>query len=87
MYQLTVGNNKLKFETKEHGVKALVSKWYYDRFPYRWHTDMWGNTLISDDWIGEFNHRCETLLPRLNDELTKNGFVTFGGLKLEQVED
>jgi len=87
MYQLTVGNTKLKFETKEQGLKALISKWYYDRFPYRWYTDMWGNTLITDEWLGEFNHRCEMVLPRLNNELMETGHVAFNGLTLDQIED
>ena len=86
MYQLTVGNTKLKFETKTEAINAMLSKWYYDRFPYRWYTDMWGNTLITDDWIAEYNHRREKLWPRFETALAETGVITFDGLKVEQID-
>ena len=81
-YQLIINNIKLNFETKEEGLNALISKWYYDRFPYRWYTDMYGNTLIKDDWIGEYNHRRGPLMERLSRQLDVHGCATLDGFKL-----
>ena len=82
MYQLTIGKTQLQFDTKEEGLTALLSKWYHDRFPYRWREDG-KNLIIADDWIGDYISRCKKLLPKLEADLTETGVTSLDAIKLE----
>ena len=86
MYQLTIQNNVYNFKTKDEGLSALLSRWYYEQFPYRWHRNDGGYDVIHEDWLGDYNYRRHTLLPRLEKEFDESGSVILDGLCLTYVD-
>ena len=88
-YQLTLPNKqKLIFKTLREGFVAITSKWYYDKFPYRWRIDEYGNNVIQDDFLLDYNLRKDAFIEKHTDELQEIGqSVTLDDLTLTVVDD
>lgn len=86
-YQLQFNNTKLTFKTETQGLNALISKWYYDKFPYRWHNDPYGNTVLNDDFLAEYNKRKLHLIETFQPKLREYGIIQFEGYTLSVVSD